>query len=165
MHIWTYLWCELRIFRSKLQLRRIKTETMNFNRSEPMTLRTGEVTSIEWINILNVFIWLSIRQNEDSKHVRCQAFQKTVWHQFSTIKTNVNKFVHINRTLYRKENENNHDHLAHVGSQKYYGKSSLVQWSSTQLFKFLRIAPNRDAFWNFFYPQCDPGREATLLSF
>jgi hypothetical protein len=29
----------------------------------------------------------------------------------------------------------------------------------------LRIAPNRDAFWNFFYPQYDPGREATLLPF
>ncbi len=53
------------------------------------------------------------------------------------------KLIHC---LYRKQNENEHDHLAHVGSQKYYGKRSLVQWLSTQLCKFLRIAPNRDAF-------------------
>jgi hypothetical protein len=102
------------------------------------------------------------RLNQDPKHVNCQVCQKIMWDQINNLKQIWSEF---NCASYRKQNENNHDHLAHVGSQKYYGKSSLVQWLSTQLCKFLRIAPNRDAFWNFFYPQYDPGREATILSF
>ncbi len=139
---------------------------MNFNRSEPMTLRTGEVTSIERIIILIVIIWLSNRQKWRFRACELSSFQKYHVRSNSNNQNKLQKnWSQLNVASYRKQNEKEHDHLAHVGSQKYYGKSSLVQWLSTQLCKFLRIAPNWDAFWNFFYLVCEATREATFLSF